>query len=43
VTVASHWGPRRRRFYEEAPKMAEVVRRVDEDPRLTEVWANSLG
>ena len=43
VTVASHWGPRRQRFYEEAPKMAEAVRRVDEDPRLTEIWANRLG
>jgi GST-like protein len=39
VTVVSAWGPRRPRFYQEAPKMAEVVRRVDEDPRLIDLWA----
>ncbi len=39
VTVVSRWGPRRERFYREAPKMAEVVRRVDADPRLTAFWA----
>lgn len=39
VTVVSRWGPRRRRFYEVAPKMAEVVRRVDADPRLARFWA----
>lgn len=39
VTVISRWAPRRRRFYEVAPKMAEVVRRVDADPRLADLWA----
>ncbi|MBU4434061.1 MAG: glutathione S-transferase family protein [Alphaproteobacteria bacterium] len=39
VTVISRWGPRRVRFYEVAPKMAAVVRRVDADPRLTAFWA----
>ena len=39
VAVVSRWGPRRVRFYEAAPKMAEVVRRVDADPRLTAFWA----
>jgi len=39
VTVASRWTPRRQRFYREAPRMAEVVRRVDADPRLDDVWA----
>lgn len=39
VTVVSAWGPRRERFYKEAPKMAEVVRRVDDDPRLQAFWA----
>ena len=39
VTVVSRWTPRRKRFYEVAPKMAEVVRRVDADPRLAEFWA----
>jgi GST-like protein len=38
VTVVSRWGPRRVRFYEAAPRMAEVVKRVDTDPRLTEFW-----
>jgi len=38
VTVVSRWGPRRVRFYEAAPKMSEVVRRVDADPRLAEFW-----
>ncbi|RZL93801.1 MAG: glutathione S-transferase family protein [Variovorax sp.] len=39
VTVVSRWTPRRVRFYREAPHMAEVVRRVDADPRLAEFWA----
>jgi GST-like protein len=39
VTVVSRWGPRRVRFYEAAPRMSEVVRRVDADPRLTDFWA----
>ena len=38
VAVVSRWGPRRVRFYEVAPKMAEVVRRVDADPRLAAFW-----
>jgi len=39
VTVVSRWGPRRRRFYEVAPRMGEVVRRVDAEPRLGAFWA----
>lgn len=39
VTVASRWTPRRERFYREAPRMADVVRRVDADPRLARFWA----
>ena len=39
VTVVSRWGPRRKRFYAEAPKMAEVVRRVDAEPALQALWA----
>jgi GST-like protein len=38
VAVVSRWGPRRKRFYEVAPKMSEVVRRVDADPRLAAFW-----
>ena len=39
VTVVSRWTPRRRRFQEVAPKLSEVVRRVDAEPRLAEFWA----
>ena len=39
VTVVSRWGPRRVRFYEAAPRMAEIVKRVDADPRLARLWA----
>ena len=39
VAVVSRWSPRRERFYQEAPKMAEVVRRVDAEPRLRAFWA----
>jgi GST-like protein len=38
VATVSRWSPRRQCFYREAPRMAEVVRRVDADPRLTEFW-----
>ena len=39
VAVVSRWGPRRQRFYQVAPRMSEVVRRVDADPRLADFWA----
>ena len=39
VTVMSRWTPRRERFAREAPKMIEVVRRVDAEPRLQAFWA----
>jgi GST-like protein len=39
VAVVSRWGPRRRRFYDVAPRMSQVVRRVDADPRLAAFWA----
>jgi GST-like protein len=39
VTVVSRFGPWRTRFYEAAPKMAPVVRRVDAEPRLSAFWA----
>jgi GST-like protein len=38
VATISRWSPRRTRFYGEAPKMAAIVRRVDADPRLAELW-----
>ena len=39
VAVISRFAPGRARFYQSAPKMAEIVRRVDTDPRLKEFWA----
>ena len=39
VAVVSRWTPGRARFYREAPRMAEVVRRVDAEPRLANFWA----
>jgi GST-like protein len=39
VTIMSRWRPGRRRFYEVAPKLTEVVRRVDAEPRLQALWA----
>ena len=39
VTVVSRFGPWRTRFYKTAPRMAEIVRRVDADPRLKDFWA----
>ena len=38
VATVSRWSPRRKRFYREAPRMAEIVRRVDTDPRLAAFW-----
>lgn len=38
VTVVSRFGPWCTRFYEVAPKMASIVRRVDSEPRLKEFW-----
>ena len=43
VAVVSRFNPRRERFYEVAPRMGEIVRRVDEDPRLTALWAERMG
>src|SRR5690606_1301939 len=39
VTVASRWTPVRRRFYQVAPGMAEVVRRVDGFVQFKDFWA----
>lgn len=39
VTVISRFAPRRKRFYEAAPRMAQIVPRVDDDPRLRDFWA----
>ena len=39
VAVASRWTPHRARFHEVAPRMGEVMRRVDALPELRDVWA----
>lgn len=39
MAVVSRWGPRRRGFYEAAPRLGEVTRRVDGDTRLQALWA----
>jgi GST-like protein len=39
VTVVSRFGPWRERFYQVAPTMGAVVRRVDAEPRLVDFWA----
>jgi GST-like protein len=39
VAVVSRFAPGRVRFYKSAPKMAEIVRRVDANPHLKEFWA----
>lgn len=38
VAVVSRFKPRRKVFYQVAPKLAAVARRVDEDPRLKPVF-----
>lgn len=38
VTVVSRFRPRRQRFYATAPRLGEVARRVDADPRLAAFW-----
>lgn len=43
VNVVSRFRPRRSRFNEAAPSMAASVRRVDEDPRLADLWRERLG
>lgn len=39
VTVVSRWRPLRPRFHQVAPRMGEVVRRVDALPELAAFWA----
>lgn len=39
VTVVSRWRPLRPRFHAVAPRMGEVVRRVDALPELAAFWA----
>ena len=39
VATASRWTPNRARFHQVAPRMGEVMRRVDALPELTDFWA----
>lgn len=39
VAVVSRWRPLRPRFHAAAPRMGQVVRRVDALPELRELWA----
>lgn len=39
VAVVSRFRPRRQRFYAAAPKMADVLRKVDAHPKLQALWA----
>jgi len=39
LAVVSRWGPRRKAFYAAAPGLADAVRAVDSEPRLTALWA----
>lgn len=39
VAVVSRFQPRRRRFAAVAPRLGEIVRRVDTDPNLATIWA----
>ena len=38
AAVASRWTPHRARFHQVAPRMGEVMRRVDALPELREFW-----
>ncbi|MES2906050.1 MAG: glutathione S-transferase family protein [Pseudomonadota bacterium] len=38
VAICSRWTPGRARFYKEAPKLADIVKRVDAEPRLQKFW-----
>ena len=42
VAVISRWEPRRKVFYQVAPKLTDVVRRVDAEPRLQALWAKRM-
>lgn len=42
LAVISRWGPRRRAFYEAAPRLGAVVRAVDAEPRLAALWAERM-
>ena len=40
VAVVSRWGPRRKVFYQVAPRMGDIVQRVDGLPALSDFWAS---
>ena len=42
VWVMTHWRPRRAWFSENCPELFDIARRLDADPRLTEVWMRNF-
>lgn len=42
IAVCSRWRPNRRAFYAVAPRLGEVARRVDAEPRLAAFWAERM-
>jgi GST-like protein len=42
LAVVSRWTPGRKRIYAAAPRLGEVARRVDADPRLAGFWADRM-
>ncbi len=40
VAVISRFGPRRERFYAEAPRMTPAIKRVDDEPQLRALWGS---
>jgi GST-like protein len=42
LAVISRWGPRRKALYAAAPRLGDVVRRVDAEPRLAALWAERM-
>jgi GST-like protein len=39
LAAVSRWGPRRKGFYAAAPRLGEIARHVDAEPRLAAFWA----
>ena len=42
VAVVSRWGSGRARLHQVAPRLGQVARRLDADPRLAKLWKNRM-
>jgi GST-like protein len=42
VAVVSRWGSGRARLHEVAPRLGQVARRIDADPRLAKLWKTRM-